>query len=72
MEVQENDSLGLRLLKKGQKGIVHAIFSRFGVLLLLLMLQFFILFGMFFRFNDYYPQYAGITTVLSVIAFLPR
>ncbi len=25
---------GLRLLKKGQKGVIHAIFSRFGLILL--------------------------------------
>lgn len=30
---------GLRLLKKGQKGIVHAIFSRFGIIILLFFLQ---------------------------------
>ena len=26
---------GIRLLKKGQKGLVHAIFSRFGLVLVL-------------------------------------
>ena len=31
---------GIRLLKKGQKGLVHAIFSRFGLVLVLLLLQF--------------------------------
>ncbi len=70
MEAQENDSLGMRLLKKGQKGIVHAIFSRFGVLLLLLLLQFFILFGLIFQFNEYFPQYTGITTILSLLVML--
>lgn len=30
---------GLTLLKKGQKGIIHAIFSRFGLMLLLLVIQ---------------------------------
>ena len=29
---------GIRLLKKGQKGLVHAIFSRFGLVLVLLVL----------------------------------
>ena len=28
---------GIRLLKKGQKGLVHAIFSRFGLVLVLLI-----------------------------------
>lgn len=30
---------GLRLLKKGQKGVIHAIFSRFGLILLLFVVQ---------------------------------
>ena len=32
--MQQFEDGGLRLLKKGQKGIVHAIFSRFGLVLL--------------------------------------
>ncbi len=28
---------GIRLLKRGQKGVVHAIFSRFGLVLVLLL-----------------------------------
>ena len=36
---------GIRLLKKGQKGLVHAIFSRFGLVLVLLLLQFGALFS---------------------------
>lgn len=35
---------GIRLLKRGQKGVVHAIFSRFGLVLVLLLLQAFALF----------------------------
>ena len=34
--MQQFEDGGLRLLKKGQKGIVHAIFSRFGLVLLLM------------------------------------
>ena len=33
--MQEYKNKGLTLLKKGQKGIIHAIFSRFGLILLL-------------------------------------
>ena len=35
---QKFEDGGLRLLKKGQKGVIHAIFSRFGLVLLLLVL----------------------------------
>ena len=30
---------GIRLLRKGQKGLIHAIFSRFGLVLVLLVLS---------------------------------
>ena len=70
METQENERLGLRLLKKGQKGIVHAIFSRFGILLVLLLLQFLVLFGVFYRFVQFLPQYTGATTIFSIIMVL--
>ena len=75
METQENkgleyESLGLRLLKKGQKGLIHAIFSRFGILLLLLLLQVFILFVLFFRFQQFLPEYTGLTTLYSIVMVL--
>ncbi len=70
MKEQENDNLGMRLLKKGQKGVVHAIFSRFGVLLLLLLIQFFIIFGFFFRFQEFLPQYTWLNALLSIVLML--
>ena len=70
MESQENVGLGIRLLKKGQKGIVHAIFSRFGVLLVILLLQFFVLFQMLFRLQDFFPQYTVLNTILSIILII--
>ena len=36
----EERSPGLRLLKKGQKGLVRAVFSRLGLIVLLLLFQF--------------------------------
>lgn len=70
MKEQENNNLGIRLLKKGQKGVVHAIFSRFGVLLLLLLIQFFIIFGFFFRFQEFLPQYTWLNALLSIVLML--
>ena len=35
--VQQFEDGGLRLLRKGQKGVIHAIFSRFGLVLILLL-----------------------------------
>ncbi len=64
---------GLNLLKKGQKGIIHAIFSRFGLALVMLVLQVLILFGIFQRFEEYLPHIFGGMVFLSfilVIVFL--
>ena len=67
---EQEENLGIRLLKKGQKGIIHAVFSRFGILLLILLMQFLILFTMFVKFQEFLPQYAGLNTLLSIILML--
>ena len=56
---------GINLLKKGQKGIIHAIFSRFGLILLLLMIQISILFSMFQWFEDFLPHVLGGTVLFT-------
>lgn len=58
---------GILLLKKGQKGIIHAIFSRFGLMLLLLLLQVFILFGIFRWFKEFLPHILGGTVLFTFI-----
>lgn len=70
MVKETEEKLGIRLLKRGQKGIIHAVFSRFGIVLLILLLQFLILFTMFVKFQEFLPQYAGLNTLLSVILML--
>ena len=60
-------SKGMLLLKKGQKGIVHAIFSRFGLILLLLIIQVFILFGIFQWFEGFLPHIFGGTVLITVV-----
>lgn len=56
---------GLRLLKKGQKGIVHAIFSRFGLILVMLLIQVLILFGILQWFGEFLPHILGGTALFS-------
>ncbi len=58
---------GLRLLKKGQKGIIHAIFSRFGLILVMLFVQVLILFGILQWFGDFLPHVIGGSALLSFI-----
>ncbi len=60
-------SKGMLLLKKGQKGIVHAIFSRFGLILLLLIIQVFILFGIFQWFEGFLPHIFGGTVLITFV-----
>ena len=55
---------GIRLLKKGQKGLVHAIFSRFG-LVLVLLLQFGALFSLLRWFGQLLPHYLGGTALVT-------
>ena len=55
---------GIRLLKRGQKGVVHAIFSRFGLVLVLLLLQAFALFSLLQWFGEL-PHYFGGTLLVT-------
>lgn len=66
----DDNNLGLTLLKKGQKGLIHAIFSRFGLVLLLLVIQVLFLLGVFLRFEEFLPQILGSTTLLTVVMVL--
>ena len=58
---------GLLLLKKGQKGMIHAIFSRFGLMLLLMIAQVLILFGIFRWFEEFLPHIWGGTVLFTFI-----
>ena len=55
----------IRLLKRGQKGVVHAIFSRFGLVLVLLLLQAFALFSLLQWFGGLLPHYFGGTLLVT-------
>lgn len=58
---------GLTLLKKGQKGVIHAIFSRFGLILLLLAVQVLILLGIFQWFKEFLPHIFGGTMLFTAV-----
>ena len=55
----------IRLLKKGQSGLVHAIFSRFGLILILLLLQALALFSLLRWFGELLPHYLGGTLLVT-------
>ena len=60
-------SKGLRLLKKGQRGILHTIFSRLGLIILLFALQVLLLLNMFERFKAFLPHMLGATVLFIEI-----
>ena len=67
---QKFEDGGLRLLKKGQKGIIHAIFSRFGLVLLLLLLQVGLLVSIFRWFGNLWPHYFGGSVAVTAVMVL--
>ena len=61
---------GLRLLKKGRRGLLRAIFSRAGLLLLLVVLQALLLGFLFGQLRDYLPHYVTFSTAFSAVMAL--
>lgn len=63
---------GLRLLKKGQKGILHAIFSRFGIIILLFAIQAILLLSVLVWFQSFTSElfFGGIATGLFVSVYI--
>lgn len=66
----EKQTGGVRLLKKSKRGLVRAIFSRTGLIFMLLMLQFFVMFLFMVWFDDFVSYFWAGHYVLSFIAFL--
>lgn len=67
MSQSKNQGRGLKLLKKGQTGIFHAVFSRFGLIVVMLLVQLAVIFGAFILLQSYLPHYFGGTAVLRLL-----
>ncbi len=65
----KDNNNGLSLLEKGKKGLWGLVFSRLGLIVLLLMVQLALIFGFFIHFRDYSQYYYIVNTVLSVKVF---
>lgn len=61
---------GMRLVKTGKKGLLHAVFSRIGLVIFLLLLQFGLLFFGFYEFGRFYPHYFGSSLVITIVILL--
>ena len=66
MKENEKTGMGIQLLKKGQKGLIYALFSRLGLFVLLLALQILALFGVFRWFEGVLPHILGGTALYTV------
>ncbi len=55
------------LLKKGKHGLLRLVFSRMGLVVLLLLLQVGGLFALYNRFQAYFPQFYSVFTMLSAV-----
>ncbi len=70
MSKDNTENMGIRLIKKGKKGISHMLFSRLGLFLLLMVLQAGFLIGIFYWFESLGPHiYAGVIffTIVMVL-----
>ena len=63
---------GLRLLKKGQKGIIHAIFSRFGIIIMLFAFQTLLLLSVLLWFQSFMSElfFGGLLLGLFVSVYI--
>ena len=61
---------GIRLLKKGRRGLLRAVFSRTGLILVLLILNFLLLFTLFGSLRSFLPHYVSISALFSVVMAL--
>lgn len=60
-----SEGTGIRLIEKGKKGIIHAVFSRLGLILLLLALQLLAMFAVFRWFGALLPHLFGGVVVFG-------
>lgn len=62
---RETDSPGLRLLKKGRRGLWRAVFSRAGMITLFLLLQLGLLLALFRSLKDFIPHYYSFSLLFT-------
>ena len=66
-EIKQN---GRQLLNKSRKSLIRIIFNRKTLLIVSLLLQAYILFGLYFWFEDNVPLFLGGSTLFNVAIML--
>ena len=62
--------MGMQLIAKGKKGLLHTLFSRVGIIVVLLLLNMGLVFSVFKWFMKFVPLIAGGTVICMVIMVL--
>ncbi len=67
---RDNSNKGLRLLKKGQTGLVRAIFSRLGLMAVLILIQFALPIFFYLRWGEYISWFYTLTQLFTLAMFI--
>ncbi|MDY3994017.1 MAG: cardiolipin synthase [Evtepia sp.] len=70
MKVNETDSAGITLLKKGHRGLIRALFSRLGLIVALLLVQALVLLALAYWFETSFSHIYSVMVILSVCIVL--
>lgn len=70
MQTENGQGRGIRLLKKGKKGIARILFSRIGLFLTLMLLQILFLVGLYYWFRELRPHLYSAMMLFAVIMVL--
>lgn len=65
-----NDKFGIYLLKKGKRGLIHALFSRIGLIIVLLALQIGLLVAIYYWFEHKFQYFYIFTLIFSLAMVL--
>lgn len=63
----ESKSRGMHLIRKGKKGILYTVFSRIGIMIMLMLLQILVMVALITRFNEIWPYAASVMGIFSVV-----
>ena len=66
----DSKETGLHLLEKGRQGVFRMVFSRSGLILVLLAMQVLFLFCIFHRFEEFLPHIYGGVVIFTVFMVL--
>ena len=68
--MDHTENRAVRLLKQGQKSFWKVIFSRTGIVTLVLLIQIVLMLGIFLEFQEFQAHFIGLYTVISVFMVL--